>query len=101
MNLKQTLILIAGVIATIGIGIYAGNQALIQSNLDQANQINDLKVSVRNCSTSTGGTNTDLTSIQRAFQRCFNNFNPSGQAKTCINYMRFKDCINTAMGRFK
>jgi len=44
---------------------------------------------------------TDTSSIQRAFQRCFTDFDSSHSTKTCINYLRFKDCINTAMGRFK
>jgi NAD-dependent DNA ligase len=83
------------IIAALVVGVFIGN-ALVPPLIQPAGNctITEPKVCPK-CNV------TDTSSIQRAFQRCFNDFNPSGQAKTCINYMRFKDCINTNMGRFK
>lgn len=102
MRAKTALLIIAGVIAVIAIGIYAGNQALIQNEIDQATKIDSLNSQLRNCTTPISVNNgTDVSSIKRAFDRCFTDFSSSSSAKTCINYLRFKDCITTAMGRFK
>jgi hypothetical protein len=101
----RVLMIIAGIIAVIAIGIYAGNQALIQNEINQASKIESLRNTQneirQQLNNATSRIPTDLNSIQRAFQRCFIDFDSSSSAKTCINYLRFKDCINTAMGRFK
>jgi hypothetical protein len=91
MNTLAIILLAVGIVVGIAIGSYF----IPQLSQPAGNCTSSITPTCPKCNV------TDVSSIQRAFQQCFNNFNPTNRAATCINFIRFKDCINTAMGRFK